>query len=81
MNTTEEQRCIAHAAYYNAPGDCVFCDRDMAENAVARGLEMVRCAEINLENMVAMMPALAGHPLLPVVRQQLADAIEALGAP
>lgn len=48
------------------------------EQQVAEALEMVECARINLVNMVKMMPALAHHPLLPLVTMQLDDAVEAL---
>ena len=41
-------------------------------------LEAARNAGINLENMVKMMPALATHPLLPLVRAQIAECIKLL---
>lgn len=43
-----------------------------------QALEMARCVEINIDNMVRMMPALAAHPLLPIVKKQLRECIEAL---
>lgn len=43
-----------------------------------QGLELVRCAYVNLGNMERMMPALNFHPLLPLFRHQLRAAIEAL---
>jgi len=45
---------------------------------VHQALEMARCAKINLENMVEMMPVLASHPLLPVVNMQIDECIAAL---
>lgn len=47
--------------------------------AESPGLESVRCAYINLNNMVKMMPVLGRHPLLPMVKMQLRTTIEALG--
>jgi hypothetical protein len=44
-----------------------------------QALESARCAYINLNNMVKLMPALRSHPLLPMVKMQLGDAIKALG--
>ena len=46
----------------------------MAESA----WELVKSAEINLENMVKLMPALGQHPLLPLVKAQLAEALKAI---
>lgn len=43
-----------------------------------KALEMARCTQINLENMVQMMPVLAQHPLLPLVRMQIGETIDAL---
>lgn len=43
-----------------------------------KALEAVRCAEINLQNMVEMMPALGAHPLLPIVKDQIATCIKEL---
>jgi hypothetical protein len=43
-------------------------------------LESAECAKINLENMVKMMPTLALHPLLPVVRIQIDECVKALEA-
>lgn len=42
-------------------------------------LEMARCVEINIENMVTIMPVLKMHPLLPIVQLQIKECIEALG--
>ena len=42
-------------------------------------LEQARCAYVNLNNMVKMMPILKEHPLLPMVKRQLQDCIESLG--
>jgi hypothetical protein len=42
-------------------------------------LEAARCAYVNLNNMVRMMPALSRHPLLPVVKEQMRTAIAELG--
>lgn len=47
---------------------------------VPQAIEMARCAQINLENMVQVMPVLARHPLLPIVRMQIADVVKALDA-
>jgi len=41
-------------------------------------LEMARCALINLENMVTIMPVLKLHPLLPVVQMQITETIRLL---
>lgn len=49
----------------------------MSENTEA--LESARCAYVNLNNMVKMMPAMLRHPLLAVVKLQLREAIEKLG--
>ena len=43
-----------------------------------QGLELVRCAWVNLDNIERMMPAFRLHPLLPLFRHQLKAAIEAL---
>jgi hypothetical protein len=43
-----------------------------------KALESARCAEINLQNMVKMMPALKQHPLLFLVEAQLKSCIEEL---
>lgn len=43
-------------------------------------LEMAHCVEINIENMVRVMPILERHPLLPIVRFQIKECIEALEA-
>jgi hypothetical protein len=43
-------------------------------------LEMAHCVEINLENMVTIMPTLKIHPLLPIVKLQIRECIEALEA-
>ncbi len=43
-----------------------------------QGLEMARCVEINLENMVKMMPTLKLHPLLEIVKTQIKDCIKEL---
>ena len=43
-----------------------------------KALEAARCAEINLNNMVTMMPALGAHPLLPLVKDQIANCIKEL---
>jgi len=45
---------------------------------MAQGLELARCAYINLKNMERMMPTLSLHPLLPMVRAQVRGSIEAL---
>jgi hypothetical protein len=45
---------------------------------ITEALEAVRCAQINLTNMVTMMPALGSHPLLPLVQMQVESACEAL---
>lgn len=46
---------------------------------IEQALESARCAYSNLNNMVRMMPMLRSHPLLPMVKMQLADAINRLG--
>lgn len=43
-----------------------------------QALEMARCVDINIDNMIRMMPVLAAHPLLPVVKFQIRECIEAL---
>lgn len=45
---------------------------------ISTALEMARCAEINLENMVKIMPVLASHPLLPMVKMQIGECIKEL---
>ena len=42
-------------------------------------LEQARCAYANLHNLVRMLPLIAGHPLLGVVKIQLRGVIETLG--
>ena len=42
---------------------------------VEKALESARCAYINLNNMTSIMPAMKQHPLLPMVKAQLCDAI------
>jgi len=49
----------------------------------AKALESARCVEINIENMVKMMPLLKMHPqllqhLLPIVKAQIKDVIREL---
>jgi len=39
---------------------------------------MAECAKINLENMVKMMPLMAAHPLLPIVKLQIDECIKEL---
>jgi len=46
--------------------------------SLEQGLEMARCVEINIDNMVKMMPILAKHPLLEVVKVQIKDCIKEL---
>jgi len=46
--------------------------------SLATATEMARCAKINIENMVKMMPILATHPLLPIVRIQIDECVEEL---
>ena len=41
-------------------------------------LEAARNAEINLNNMVKMMPVLSQHPLLPLVKEQIQTCIKEL---
>ena len=43
-------------------------------------LELARCVEINIENMVTIMPVLKMHPLLSVVQLQIKECIAALEA-
>lgn len=45
---------------------------------IETALNLAECAKVNLENMVKMMPVLATHPLLPVVRLQIDEVIKAL---
>lgn len=49
------------------------------QKAKLDALEQARCAYANLNNMVEMMPLLAAHPLLGVVKMQLRGVIETLG--
>ena len=52
----------------------------MSENDLTSyALEQARCAYVNLNNMIKMMPVLKGHPLLPIVKAQLQDCIKSLG--
>jgi len=46
--------------------------------SIEQALEKARCAEINLQNMVKLMPAMGSHPLLPMVEWQIKDCIEEL---
>lgn len=48
------------------------------ESAVEQAYEAIASAKINLDNMVKMMPALAAHPLLPLVKEQVQAAMDAL---
>lgn len=43
-----------------------------------KALEMAHCAEINLQNMVKMMPILKQHPLLFIVEDQIKECIKEL---
>ena len=43
-----------------------------------RVLELARCVEINIGNMVDMMPILQTHPLLGIVKLQIKGCIEEL---
>jgi len=45
---------------------------------IEHALEEARCALINLNNMVKMMPTLKVHPLLPIVKVQIKGVIESL---
>ena len=49
-------------------------EADVAQE-VDKALESARCAYINLNNMTSMMPTMKQHPLLPMVKAQLCDAI------
>lgn len=46
--------------------------------SLEQGLEMARCVEINIENMVKVMPILISHPLLGVIKSQIKDCIKEL---
>jgi hypothetical protein len=46
--------------------------------SLAQGLELARCTEINIENLVKMMPVLSQHPLLPLVKHQIKECIREL---
>jgi hypothetical protein len=46
--------------------------------SIEQALEMARCTEINIQNMVDMMPSLKLHPLLGIVQLQIKDCIELL---
>jgi len=43
-----------------------------------KALELARCTEINIQNMVNMMPTLKMHPLLDIVQMQIKACIEEL---
>ena len=43
--------------------------------SIKQALEMARCVEINIDNMVIMMPVLKMHPLLEFVKSQIKDCI------
>jgi len=43
-----------------------------------KALELARCVEINIGNMIDMMPMLQTHPLLGIVKLQIKDCIEEL---
>lgn len=45
---------------------------------IEKALELAQCAQINLNNMVTMMPALRAHPLLPIVEEQLKECVDEL---
>jgi hypothetical protein len=52
--------------------------KQTVSQVIGYALEQAQCAEANLENMVAMMPVLARHPLLPILRLQIKDTVETL---
>lgn len=45
---------------------------------IEQALEMARCVEINIENMVTIMPTLKLNPLLGTVRFQIKECIKEL---
>ena len=46
--------------------------------SLTQGLEMARCVEINIDNMVKIMPILKTYPLLEIIKYQIKDCIKEL---
>jgi len=49
---------------------------DTRMNAIIEAVEILRCAEINFNNLVKMNPALAHHPFYKIAMEQLKAGIE-----
>lgn len=45
---------------------------------MSKGLELARCVEINLQNLLAVMPILKSHPYTEILRLQIKDCITEL---
>jgi len=43
-----------------------------------KGLELIRCAEINIENMAKMYPMISTHPFMQLVKEQIKEGIKEL---
>lgn len=41
---------------------------------MSRVLEMIQCAQINLENLAKLVPGLSSHPFYEIVKMQLGEA-------
>lgn len=43
-------------------------------------LELLRCSQVNFDNLVTVNPAVANHPMYKIARMQLDEAVTALEA-
>lgn len=50
----------------------------MNENKIDQALEMVRCADCNLDNISKLNPHVLNNPMFIIVKAQLASAIDML---
>ena len=46
--------------------------------SIEKALEMARCVEINLKNMVRVMPFLEHHPILFLAKDQIKECVKEL---
>jgi len=46
--------------------------------SIEQALEMARCAEVNLNNVVGLIPLAKVHPLFEVVKNQIKECIKEL---